>query len=260
MVVFWAIAYAIGIGGYTASRLYPNDLWILVIWGIGLGGALITLAVDGRAGLRSLLSRIVRWRVGIQWYLVALLAPVVLEFIANELCLLTGVQPTGSLQLSALGDFAGIFVFSLLTISLGEEVGFRGFALPRYLQGRTAVAASLILGVLHAIWHLPLVIGGDELWPILIDPLAAAFLFTWIFNHTDGSVLLALILHASSDAAGAFSAPMFSGAAAMPHRLWLAAAFVVMVLVLRALAGPELGRKPTGEMDMIRPGPAMAAD
>jgi hypothetical protein len=63
------------------------------------------------------------------------------------------------------------------------------------------------------------VIGGDESWPLLIAPLAGAFLFTWIFNNTNGSVLPERVLHASSDAAGAFADPMYSGSAAAVHQV-----------------------------------------
>ena len=255
--VFWGIAYLISGGGYVLGRLYPNDLWILVLWGIFLGGALVTRIADGKTGLKTYLSRLVRFRGGIQWYAIALLAPFLLGFVAFGLNLLTGAKALGNFP--AFGSLAEVFVFSFFTIALGEESGIRGFSLPRFLVGRSAFAASLIVGVLHAIWHLPLVIGGEESLVFLVNPFCAAFLFTWIFNHTNGSVFIAMLLHASSDAAGGFFGQMFSGSDALMNNIWLGVAFIVMAILLRVFAGRELGRKPEAATDMLAADePAMA--
>lgn len=115
------------------------------------------------------------------------------------------------------------------------------------------------MGVLHAIWHLPLVIGGEESLVFLVNPFCAAFLFTWIFNHTNGSVFIAMLLHASSDAAGGFFGEMFSGSDALMNDIWLGVAFIVMAILLRVFAGRELGRKPEAEIDaMVTEQPAAA--
>jgi membrane protease YdiL (CAAX protease family) len=246
--VFWGIAYIIGGGGYVLGRLYPNDLWILVLWGIFLAGALVTGIADGKAGVKTYFSRLVRWRAGIQWYAIALLTPFVLGFIAYGLSALSGAEATGSFP--AFDAVAMVFVFSFFTIALGEEPGFRGFSLPRFMAGRSAFAASLIVGVLHAIWHLPLVFGGEESAVFLLNPLGAAVLFTWIFNHTKGSVFIAMLLHASSDAAGGFFGELFTGSDALIYTLWLAGAFIAMAFVLRLLTGKELGRKTEAGMSM----------
>ena len=256
--VFWGIAYIISAGGYVASRLFPNDLWILVLWGIFRGGALVTGIADGRSGVKTYFSRLVRWRAGIQWYAIALLTPFVLHLISIGLNLLLGAQFSAGAGFPSFGAIAEIFVFALLTIALGEETGFRGFSLPRFLVGRSAMTASLILGVLHAIWHLPLVIGGDESVFVLVNVVAAAVLFTWVFNHTNGSVFIAMLLHASSDASATLST-VFTGMDAVMDRMWLAIVFVVMAIVIRIVAGPELGRKPEASMDTLAAEqPAMA--
>lgn len=256
--VFWGIAYIISGGGYVASRLYPNDLWILVLWGIFLAGALVTGIADGRSGLKTYFSRLVRWRAGIHWYFIALLTPFGLHLISIGLNLLLGARFSPGAQFPVFGAIAEVFIFAFLTIALGEESGFRGFSLPRFLMDRSAMTASLVLGVLHAIWHLPLVIGGDESIFVLVNVLGAAVLFTWIFNHTNGSVFIAMLLHASSDASATLST-VFTGMDATMDRIWLAVAFVVMAIFIRIAAGPELGRKPEADMDMrTAEQPAMA--
>jgi membrane protease YdiL (CAAX protease family) len=245
--VFWGLAYLVSFGGYYISVLYPSDAWILVILAIFLGGALVTGIADGRGAVKTYFGRLVRFRAGIQWYLIALSAPFVLAFIAYGLSLLTGAKVSGNFP--GFGVIAETFIFSCLTISLGEEPGFRGFSLPRFMKGRSAFAASLIVGVLHAIWHLPLVIGGETPILDLLHPLCAAFLFTWIFNHTNGSVFIAILLHASSDAVSPFFAPLFSGTSSTIFTIWHAVAFVAMAILLRVFAGRELGRKSEAGMD-----------
>jgi membrane protease YdiL (CAAX protease family) len=132
-----------------------------------------------------------------------------------------------------------------------EEPGFRGFSLPRFMKTRSAFTASLIVGVLHAIWHLPLYIAGEQGLVDFLHPLCGAFLFTWIFNHTNGSVFLAMLLHASNDIASRFFGSVFSEADFTAYSLWLGGAFVVMVILLRVFAGQELGRKPEAAMDTL---------
>lgn len=245
--VFWGIAYLISGGGFALSQLYPSDFWPFILWGITLAGAFVTGAVDGKAGLRTFFGRIVRVRAGIQWYAIALLTPFVLASIAYGVNVLAGAQVTG--KLPEIGQAAFLFLLFLLT-NAGEEPGFRGFSLPRFMQGRSAFTASLIVGTLHAIWHLPLYIAGEQGLVDFLIPLCGSFLFTWIFNHTHGSVFLAVLLHASQDVAGRFFGSAFSGADASSYSLWLGVAFVVMAILLRVFAGRELGRKPEAGLDV----------
>ena len=247
-MIFWGIAYLVGVAGYTLSRIYPSDFWPFVIWAIALGGALVTGIADGRAGLKAYLSRIVRFRASIQWYAIALLAPFVIAYIAYSLNILTGAEVSG--QLPALGDAAGLFLLFFLTTAL-EEPGFRGFSLPRFMNSRTAFTASLIIGLLHAIWHLPLVIGGEMPIVDLLHPLCGAFLFTWIFNHTNGSVFIAMLMHASNDVAGGFFGSVFSGSDASLYSIWQAGVFAVMAILLVLFAGRELGRKSDKPMRQV---------
>lgn len=246
--VFWGIAYLISGGGYTLSLMYPSDFWPFVLWGIALGGAFVSGVVDGKAGLKTYLSRIVRVRAGIQWYAIALLTPFVLAASAFGLNILTGAQVSG--QLPEFGQAMVLFLLFFLTNAM-EEPGFRGFSLPRLMTNRSAFVASLIIGILHAIWHLPLVIGGESSVLDLLHPLCGAFLFTWIFNHTNGSVFLAMLLHASQDVAGRFFGSVFSGADASSYSIWLGVAFVAMAILLRVFAGRELGRKAGAGMDTM---------
>jgi len=249
--IFWAIAWATSFFGYYMSVLYPSDLWLLFILGPFLGGVLVTGFADGRGGLKTFFSRIVRWRVGIQWYAVALLLPLVLRLAAFGLNIVSGAKVATNIQWPSVSDlFLESFVFSII-IAIGEEPGFRGFALPRLLVGRPALAASLILGVLHTIWHLPLLIAGEESLLIIPIILSGAILNTWLFNHTRGSVLMAMFLHASVDLWVGIFNPLFSGADAQTQYVWLVVVYAAMAVLLPILTGKELGRKPEAAVDTL---------
>lgn len=259
--IFWAIAYILNWGGWIMYMFFPSDLWQFLIWGVALGGAFVTVVADGRSGLKEYLSRIVRWRVGIQWYLVALLLPLAVRLAALGLNLLTGADMTASFQFPPLTDFAAAFLFIFLSISLGEEPGFRGFSLARFLNTRSAVAASLIVGVLHALWHAPLfVFAGDPAITTSILVIAGSFIFTWLFNKSKGSVLIVMLFHASVDVWTPIFQPLFSGADAQRQTIWLVAVYVAVAILLILLTGKELGRKPDTSTQTVTADQPLAAD
>jgi membrane protease YdiL (CAAX protease family) len=257
--VFWGIAFAIPFGGYILNLLYPSDFWQLTLWGIALGGALVTWIADGGTELKTYFSRIVRWRAGIQWYVIGVLTPFAIGFVAFVFTLLLGTQRLADVQFPELSKVIGVYVLSFFFIALGEEPGFRGFSLPRFMTNRSAIAASLIVGVLHAIWHLPLVIGG-QLHPIdLLHPLCGSFLLTWIFNKTNGSVFVVMLVHAASDTSAGLFGSLFSGTDSSLFTIWQGAAFVAMAVLVCLFAGKELGRKSEAAMDVMAvEKPAMA--
>lgn len=215
-----------------------------MVWGSFIGGALVTGIADGRSGLRTYFGRIVRWRVGLKWYAVALLLPLALRLGAFGLNLLSGASVAPDFQWPEWGDLIFEMLIVFFIVAMGEEPGFRGFSLPRMLAVRPAVSSALILGVLHAIWHLPLFILGEEP-PIKILLIISAWVFvTWIFNHTNGSVFIILLLHTAVNFWAGFFAPFFSGTEAVRQETWLTVMYVAIAIVLVLVTGRELGRQP----------------
>lgn len=257
--VFWVIAWSTFFFGYYMYTQSQNDAWQFLILGPFLGGILVTGIADGRSGLKTYFSRIVRWRVNIKWYAVALFLPFILRLVALGLTIVSG----GKLIVNpewAWGDIFFDLIIVFFVISLGEEPGFRGFALPRLLNGRSALKASLILGVLHAIWHLPLFITGDESPIIILVIMAGAVLNTWLFNNTSGSVLLAMILHASVDFQANLFNPLLTEADAVTHLYWLVAAYVAMAVILLLVTGKELSRKQEIQRQPVTAGSQLAVN
>ena len=185
----------------------PVPVLILMGYGPTLAALIVTGAVDGRSGIRALLRRLLIWRVGLQWYAVALLLNAGIILAALGLYLLTGGTAPSLPELGP-GLLVNI-VLTFLVVGLinGEEMGWRGFALPRLQARWSALVSSLVLGTVWAFFHLPIFFnqgpsqaGGQSGMPFpgfWLSIIAASILFTWLFNNTQGSILMAWMLHAS---------------------------------------------------------------
>jgi membrane protease YdiL (CAAX protease family) len=159
----------------------------------------IGLILREKGGVRRLISGWKKWRVGFQWYLIAL-SPLFIAFLAVGIYRLLGGIPGKPLQ--PLGQTLLISLFlSTVTGAMGEELGWRGFLLPRIQAKYNALASSLIVGVIWALWHLPLwTIEGQiweatPYWTFALGVISSSVLFTFVLNNTNGSLLLATLIH-----------------------------------------------------------------
>lgn len=225
-LISWAVLLpeAAAEQGWLGTHV-PQPLFILAGYGPALAAVLVSVVSQGRQGLRSLLGRVLIWRVGVLWYLVALFLPAVFLLAALGIHLALGgavdwgVRPI--LEMAPEGVNPWLLLLPALLaqalIVFGEELGWRGFALPRLQSKDNALIASLIIGVIWGVWHLPMAFApaagaAVSQVPLLwfgVDILASAFIFTWIFNNARGSLLLALLFHASNNTAAVFL-PIFS--------------------------------------------------
>lgn len=197
----------------------------------------------GRAELLGLLRRMVHWRVGGRWYLVALVLPVILTGLAAALNLLLGAQTVEPLEGRRLLDLLPSFALVLLVPGLGgawEEPGWRGFALPGLQTRHVPLTASLLLGVAGVLWHLPLFVGGEIAAGDTLLILAAYVVLTWLYNSTGGSVLLLMLCHAANNTvSGGFVSGLFAGADQARQSWLLAAVWSAFALFLIASSGPD---------------------
>src|SRR5215203_1987646 len=230
----------------------PLLIWtspLTVFMGPFLAAFVMTGAIEGREGVRRFLRRFVLWRVGFRWNLFAFLGvPVIavlsVVFIPGVLGSFKGLGALAPLSLLS------VFVYVLfLGGALGEEPGWRGFALPRLQSLHGPLLGTLILGPLWALWHLPLFFTPwNELtaFNVVVFVLATtclAIMYTWVFNNTKGSVLMAILIHASFNAsvtgilAPLFPAPILEDYGLLPILGGFGAFAVVLVAMTRGRLG-----------------------
>jgi membrane protease YdiL (CAAX protease family) len=208
----------------VASRWPITTFYLLTLaisWPMGLlppGPSIAAIAVaaliDGRREVGALLRKVAVWRVGVRWYLVALLGPVVLLAVAAWVNVLTGAVVTTQGPLIDWFELGKLFAVQVVGVIAGawEELGWRGFALPRLLKGFSPLTASLGLGVLWAAWHIPLFMSGYLPWADAASLVVLSILFTAVFVRTKQSVLIAFLMHAAFNAAGGIAVLLFEGA------------------------------------------------
>jgi membrane protease YdiL (CAAX protease family) len=232
---FFILAYAISWASWPvyASWLIPR-MEFLPIGPLAAAVIVIALA-EGRAGFRAWGRRLIRWRVGWAWYAVALLLPVLLVGVAGLINMALGAAAPGLTHLtwSGLLTVFAVRLVNPLDGPLGEEPGFRGYALPVLQASRAPLASAAVLGVLVALWHLPLVVFGGLSVTGLPTTFVITFLYVWLFNRTGGSVLLTLLFHNSQ---GTFTMGSFGFAGADAVRVELVYFIIVVLAVLATIA------------------------
>jgi membrane protease YdiL (CAAX protease family) len=200
----------------------------------------------GLGGLKDLASRCLRWRVGLNWYAAALFVPVAIALVTVSLNLLLGASTATVTQLAPWYSLFLLFPVAMIDAPLGEETGWRGYALPRFPAGRSALANSLILGLLLAGWHLPIALSEPSLtMPYLIAATASAVVTNWVYYNARESALLAILYHTAANTMGIYFSPMLSGPDLTRYYWLLAAVNWVVVVIVVLVAGPNLRHQPT---------------
>lgn len=184
-----------------AATLLAGAVLLLGVFAPGLIALALTKRNEGRAATLALLGRIFKWDVGWRWYLFALAyIPVVKLSVAVVHRVMTGAWPR-------FGETPWYLMVGAIAVSTwaqaGEEIGWRGFALPRLSQQFGLAPASIILGIIWATWHLPLFFfsSGDtrgQSFPLyLLQVTAVSVALAWLYWRTGGSLLLVMLLHAA---------------------------------------------------------------
>jgi len=210
------LAMILGVAPVVAvsAGLLPQGASQLAALSAGLAG-IILAAVEGRkGGVRELLGRFLIWRVGVQWWAFALLGTIIPAVAALYLFNLFGGPAVDWSGLKPLYSVVPTIIILTILAGIGEEFGWRGFALPRLQARHSALVSSLIVGLIWGIWHIPLFLTKgtiQDAWRTeagLIGPILGYTLFciawsiqyTWVFNNTKGSVLLAAVVHGAGNA------------------------------------------------------------
>ncbi len=208
LIAFFVLAYAIMFGvmfGYILLKpgkaLQPWSLvWALAIFSPTISAVIVAWITGGWSEVKRLLAGFTRWKAGFWWYCAAaflLLGPLVIALVYIAL-----FHPAAGLRPGVtMSSLLGIIVFQLFSGPIGEEMGWRGFALPRLQTKYNALVSSLILGVIWTFWHLPFfyLTGATQVGiplPIyLFLVLTITLYLTWLYNNTHGSLVITTLAH-----------------------------------------------------------------
>jgi membrane protease YdiL (CAAX protease family) len=212
VVAFFAITYLVTWGCFVAGSLMGASGVTLAVILLGsfapsVVAVVLTGRLEGRSGVRALLRRLLQWRVGLRWYVFAL------AFMAVVKLLVAVIYRVGNGDWPQFGDqawyaiVAAILPIAIVGGPLGEEVGWRGFALPRLSERWGLAPASLLLGVVWACWHLPLFFlphlekytdqHGQSFPTYFLQVVALSVALAWLMGNTGGSLLLAVLMHSA---------------------------------------------------------------
>jgi uncharacterized protein len=198
IVTFFVLTYAIGWG------LIP--FWTFQAGSPFIAALIVIPLTQGWAGLKEIGLRLIRWRVRWYWYALAIGIPLAVLGLIVGLNVALGASAPSLVEYSSVSTILLVFGMKLINPGdgpLGEEPGWRGFALPGLQGTLSPLVSTLILGVLVTIWHVPLLFLEEGLLRpytivgFLLGTFAVTFWYTWLFNHTGGSVLMTLIAHAA---------------------------------------------------------------
>ena len=199
--ICWTAAGTISRGTAPALAVLAGALLLLGTFAPGLTALALTERAEGRVATQALLRRVFKWDVGARWYLFAAgYFPSIKLLVALAHRVATGQWPRFGEEAWYL--MAAAIVFSTW-VQAGEEIGWRAYALPR-LSGRFGLApASVILGIIWAVWHLPLFFVPEtstfgQSFPVyLMQVTALSVVAAWLYWRTEGSLLLVMLLHAA---------------------------------------------------------------
>jgi membrane protease YdiL (CAAX protease family) len=195
VLISWLPWYATGSGFFVC--------------GASIAGIITIALTAGKQGMRDLVRRTLRWRTSVLWWAMALLFTGLLVLPAIGIrYALDGTRPSFAFFKESAAMIPVFFLYTLLGGPLGEEFGWRGFALPRLQRKWSPVMASAVIGVVWALWHLPLFFQEDsfqgqmgfEYLPLyLVAEVALATFITWVYNKTKGSLLVGGIIMHNAD-------------------------------------------------------------
>lgn len=278
VLAYYALTFAIswgaillaicGFGGIPATReQFQAQLpvaMLAMLGGPSVAGLLLTGLIHGRAGLRELLSRLLRWRVGARWYAVALLtAPLVLMGTLLALSLTSPVYVPGILASDKRAPLLLFGIIGGVVTGICEELGWTGFAVPRLRRRYSILTTGLIVGVLWGAWHiLPMDVwasgahsgGLSPAFYLIVSGFghlvgqlpAFRILMGWVYDRT-GSLLVAILMHTSLTASSLIFGPLaISGVPLFIYGFLSAAVMWVIVAVVAVANRGQLSRQPLG--------------
>jgi len=188
--------------GVTDLEVPFEPLLILGSWTPNIAAFLIiAFVIKKKGGVSALIRRWLMWKESPFWYLIAI-SPLLISALAAGVYHVADGTPPDVYEPVTPGVLIVLFILALVTGAMGEELGWRGFALPRMQSAMSAFTASVILGTIWGFWHLPLWFAGlgweDMSFALFTyNCVAISVVMTWVCNNTNGNMLLITLMHLS---------------------------------------------------------------
>ena len=219
LIMFFVLAFAISWTIWLPLLLFPAradqlDFLVLIgVYGPFLAGIVTVLIYDGRAGLWNWLKSVFKWRIPIRWYFIG---GVLINFLFVALHIGLYLLLGGRLLL-ANGDIPWYGYLLIFPVSvflgfpfgsgLGEEAGWRGFALPKLLERFSPVTASVILGAIWGLWHIPVLLmstweGATQGILLFVYVIPLSMIMTWVYCRSRGSAIPVMLMHTGGNLYG----------------------------------------------------------
>jgi membrane protease YdiL (CAAX protease family) len=209
-VLTFAIAWSIWL---PLGFLVPENPYLSLpgAWAPTISALILIGLTDGKVGVRNFLTRLLHWRVGLGWYLIVLFGVAIIAYLAIGAGKLLGIPaPALSLPNGLPREMLPAFLPIIFIVNifaggpLAEDIGWRGYILPKMREGMTALHASLIIGVIWAFWHLPYFIfpawrsavGSIPFFWFALLTTSWSVLFAWVYVNTE-SILMPVLFHAA---------------------------------------------------------------
>ena len=258
VVLTFALSWSLWFLSGVTSPAGPNTpLFLLGVFSPGIVAIGLTAFIGGRAAVVALLRRLIDWDVPVRWFVFAAGFMVAIKLTAALVHRMAwGVWPTFG-QDNLLLMFAAAAVTTIIGSQAGEELGWRGYALPRMANRFGLGPASILLGIIWALWHLPLFFApvGDtfgQSFPLyMLQVIALSVTMAWLYSNTRGSLLPVMLLHAAVNNTKDIVPSMDTGATnpwAFSHSpvawvtvslMWLCA--VYFLIRMRGRRNPDVG-------------------
>jgi uncharacterized protein len=243
LTIFCALTIA---GTFAATQLpLPAELIPVVIVFIPtLGAFTLTALSDGKTGVGTLLGKLTQWRISFKWMLIAIALAVLMRLTISFIALGLGSIPAIQLRQTPPSQFV-LLALILFIFAIPEELGWRGYALPKLLQQYSPLAAALIVGVLwgllHLALHLPgMMYAGLPLLPTLLQLIGLSVMITWLYVHTGGNVLLTSLFHAAQS----FFVILNEGIPLIQLVWLMAGVYLTSAFIIAMVSKSSFGQKP----------------
>jgi len=243
LAIFCALTIALTFAA-TLLPLPGEAVAVVMVFIPALMAISLTALSEGRAGVRSLLGKLTQWRISLKWVVIALAVAFVIRLMMSLIALALGMIPAIQLRPGGPASFV-ILAVVFFVFAIPEELGWRGYILPKLLERRSPLAAGLIVGVLWGSLHLALHLRGmmnegAPPLPTMLQLIGLSVLMTWLYMQSGGNILLTSLFH------GAQSFFLIVNEGIPPMQLtWLmAAVYLALAFIVVIVAGSGLTRKP----------------